>query len=121
MKQRFAQAIGLTLVLLLASCSGSDGTTEPPPSGDAQEIRMNNNQYERPDITFSVATKVRWINSDNSQHDGVAQDGAFKSSLLSRNQVFEHTFTAPGTYRYHCTPHSTSFTSGMVGVIRVQS
>lgn len=120
MKQRFAQALGFTLVLLLAGCSGGEGTTEPP-FGDAQVVRMSNNQYERPDITIAVGTKVRWINSESVLHDVVAQEGTFKSSLLSRNQTFEHTFTSPGTYRYRCTPHSTSFTSGMVGVIRVQS
>lgn len=49
------------------------------------EIRMNDNPYERPDITISGGTKVRCM------------------------------------YRYRCTLHSTRFTSGMVGVIRVQS
>ena len=39
--------------------------------------------------------------------------------LGSSSDNFSVTFTTPGTYRYRCRPHSTSFTSGMVGVITV--
>lgn len=40
--------------------------------------------------------------------------------LGSAADNFSVTFATPGTYRYRCRPHSTSFTSGMVGVITVQ-
>ena len=40
-------------------------------------------------------------------------------SLGSASDNFEVTFNTPGTYRYRCLPHSTNFTSGMVGVVTV--
>ncbi|MEW5928908.1 MAG: plastocyanin/azurin family copper-binding protein [Gemmatimonadota bacterium] len=39
--------------------------------------------------------------------------------LASASDNFEVTFSTPGTYRFRCRPHSTSFTSGMVGVVTV--
>lgn len=40
--------------------------------------------------------------------------------LGSAADNFSVTFATPGTYRFRCRPHSTNFTSGMVGVITVQ-
>jgi plastocyanin len=40
-------------------------------------------------------------------------------NLGSATDNFEVTFATPGTYRFRCRPHSTNFTSGMVGVVTV--
>ena len=41
-------------------------------------------------------------------------------SLASAADNFSVTFNTPGTYRYRCRPHSSDFTTGMVGVVVVQ-
>ena len=41
-------------------------------------------------------------------------------ALGSAADNFSVTFATPGTYRFRCRPHSTTFTSGMVGVVTVQ-
>ena len=40
--------------------------------------------------------------------------GAFSSGNMADSETFTFTFTAPGTYAYHCTIHPT-----MVGTITV--
>lgn len=58
--------------------------------------------------TVTVGTAVTWINKDQT---GVAHTvtsnvtGQFESGMLTTGATFSHTFTAAGTYYYHCTPH----------------
>ncbi|HEV3365773.1 MAG TPA: plastocyanin/azurin family copper-binding protein [Acidimicrobiia bacterium] len=68
------------------------------------------------EITVPVGSTVVWQNLSDLQHDAVADNGAFKSELLNKNEKFEFRFTAPGDYSYICTPHKDA---GMTGVIHV--
>ena len=57
--------------------------------------------------TFTVAAgaTVSWFNGDNMQHSVTSDAGLFDSGLLSPGARWSYTFTQPGTYAYHCTPH----------------
>jgi plastocyanin len=91
------------------------------------EIRLNGTTFENGTITIAPGTTVRWINVDGVGHtvtpENTSQPGVWSRQVTSSpGTVFEHTFTVPSqTYRYRCEPHSSSFTSGMVGVITVTS
>jgi plastocyanin len=45
-----------------------------------------------------------------------ASDGQFNSGVKSVGQTFSHTFTAAGTYPYHCAAHCTLFEGGVIVV-----
>lgn len=96
-----------------------------PPAPQVVEIRLNGTSFVNGTITIAVGTTVRWINDDGQAHtvtpENSSQAGVWQEQTTSSTGVvFEHTFTAANqTYRYRCVPHSTSFTSGMVGVITV--
>jgi plastocyanin len=56
-------------------------------------------------ITVKPGTTVTWTQQDEDQHTVTANDGSFTSSPLITGTTYTHTFTAPGTYQYHCSIH----------------
>lgn len=53
------------------------------------------------------------------EHNVTFEDGQ-GSSTTKMSGTHDRAFPGTGTFRYRCTIHSTSFTSGMVGAIVVQ-
>ncbi|HEY6283530.1 MAG TPA: cupredoxin domain-containing protein [Nitrososphaerales archaeon] len=56
-------------------------------------------------VVLGTNNTVVWNNKDNSPHTVTANDGGFDSGNMAPGQSFSFTFTAPGTYTYHCTYH----------------
>jgi plastocyanin len=57
-------------------------------------------------VTLAAGGKVMWINKDTTSHTVTSNTtGLFDSPLLSTGATWSYTFTAAGTYPYHCTPH----------------
>lgn len=100
---------------------------ERPAAGQVREIRLTAGQEFSPaTLTIPAGTTVRWINDSAMFHtitpENESQPGGWsRRTTSSMGVVFEHTFrTAGQTYRYRCEPHSSGFTSGMVGAIQVE-
>ncbi len=115
-------------VLGLAACGGTDAATAPT-TASSSSMPMTTMQMPAtsasvnttPVATDSVAiqsfafgpatvsirpgTTVTWTQDDEDQHTVTADDGSFTSSPLVTGQTYTHTFTAPGTYHYHCSIH----------------
>jgi plastocyanin len=71
------------------------------------------------DITIPVGTRVTWVN-DGGRHQIIADNGAFKSRLLSKAQErFAYQFRRPGVFPYHCHFHGGQDGKGMAGVVTV--
>lgn len=66
-------------------------------------------------ITVTAGESVTWTNSGPSGHSATADDGSFDTGVLRRGASGSHTFTAAGTYTFHCTPHP--FMTGKVVVV----
>ena len=56
-------------------------------------------------VTVSAGARVTWTNTDGTAHTVTADKGQFSSDELSSNDTFAFSFTAPGTYSYHCSIH----------------
>jgi plastocyanin len=110
----------LALPAALGGCAGDAGPAGPPAAGTVREVGMSTSAFLPADITIAPGTTVRWRNGSGIFHNVLSETGHWPLASLLGGDTFEHTFAAAGTYRYRCTPHSTSFTSGMVGVVRVQ-
>jgi plastocyanin len=67
-------------------------------------------------ITVSPGTTVQWTNHGARPHTVTSDTGLWDSRLLDSGQTDSATFSAPGTYRYHCTRHPEK----MRGVIVVE-
>lgn len=54
---------------------------------------------------MAAGTKVTWVNKDKVPHTATADDKTFDSGILTQGNEFSYTFSAPGTFAYHCVPH----------------
>src|SRR6266849_932619 len=65
-------------------------------------------------VVIGVNNTVTWTDNDNKmdangyepRHIVAANDKSFTSNSLAVGDQFTYTFTAPGTYTYHCSIHS---------------
>jgi plastocyanin len=105
------------------SPSAPSPTPSPTPSGSqATTITIPTNArtlgtaaFVPNPTTVSQGTVVTWSNTDSTTHDMVSDNGVWDSGRVAPNDSFKFTFTAKGTYPYHCTLHP-----GMTGTIVVQ-
>ena len=97
------------LSMLIALLLGAGGTWRQASfaSNQAQtiDVAIRGFAFQPNTITIPVGTTVRWTNEDSAIHTATSDDGIWDSGNLSRGQSFSFTFTKPGTFGYHCTPH----------------
>ena len=96
------------------SSSSSSSTTMPMPLSTAapasapvasDHVAIQGFAFGPAAITVKPGTTVTWTQQDEDQHTVTANDGSFTSSPLVTGATYTHTFTAPGTYQYHCSIH----------------
>jgi len=56
-------------------------------------------------VEISAGGTVTWTNNDPLVHTITADDGSWDSGPVEPGQSWSHTFTRPGEYAFHCTPH----------------
>ena len=119
-------------VVGLAACGGGGGgasqTTSPPPNGNtpppSNGITVSNNNFSPASKTVAVGTAVQWAwnTCTGDPYYGqtcVAHSVTFDDGATSPTQdqgTYTRTFTAAGTYNYHCAVHG----AAMAGSITVQ-
>ncbi len=91
----FVAAVALALALPAGSLAAT--TT----------VKITGTAFSPKSVTVSVGDTVRWVNTDNVNHQVVADTGAFASPILKPNETYSFTFKAAGTYRYHDALHPT--------------
>lgn len=94
--------------------SSSSSTSMPMPLSSAavatapvatDKVAIQGFAFGPATITVKPGTTVTWTQQDEDQHTVTANDGSFTSSPLITGTTYTHTFTAPGTYPYHCSIH----------------
>lgn len=80
-------------------------------------VKMHGMRFEPSNIQVSVGDTVIWINDSNGEHNVVANDGSFKSTMLEKGQLYALVFEKKGRYKYYCQPHRIM---GMKGVVEVK-
>jgi len=56
-------------------------------------------------IEIRVGGTVTWTNNDPLVHTITADDGSWDSGPIEPGKTWSRTFTQPGEYAFHCTPH----------------
>ncbi len=114
--------LAVAVSLLLAACGSSGPAYEDPGPDVAATVEITSKlSFEPAEITIRVGDKVEWRNTSDLVHTVTADpriaadasnvelpEGArpFNSAAIPAGQVFRHTFTVSGTYRYLCLPHA---------------
>ena len=70
-------------------------------------------------VTVAVGTEVEWMD-ESGRHSVVADDGSFKSEILTAGGTFKHTFDKKGAYPYYCEFHGAAHGKDMSGVVTVR-
>lgn len=124
---RLAIVLLAAATVLLAGCTGQPQAqnTGSPNNGnnndDGSHVDIRNTRFEPQEIRVKVGDTVTWTNRDPYGHSVTADDaaqwgtegsGSAPSAWLKKDQTWSHTFTAPGTYTYHCAPHSSQGSGG---------
>lgn len=106
--------------------------TQAPPAAVVQTVSMGFTNFSPATIRIRVGQTVQWRNTSPIGHTVTADprlarnpanvelpEGAqpFHSGNIPAGQVWQRTFTVPGTYRYVCLPHERQ---GMIGTVVVE-
>lgn len=115
----FAAAVA---VLSLGGCfSERVAGAEPPPAGNLCEeaqagvVQIRGFAFATPLLTVAPGTRVTWVNCDEVTHTSTADGGGWNSGPLAPGASFTRTFSAAGSFPYHCDPHP-----GMTGAVEVR-
>jgi len=68
-------------------------------------VDLRSLRYSKGKVEVDVGTTVVWRNRDPLVHTVTSGSGSFDSGELKPEASWSHTFTEPGTFSYHCTPH----------------
>ena len=88
------------------------GEAAAPAGATRAEIRTMTFGPKRIEIT--AGTTIVWTNTDPLVHTISADDRSWDSGAIEPGKTWSHTFTQPGEYSFHCTPHP--FMKGVVVV-----
>jgi plastocyanin len=91
MKRLLLIPAALAAVFLIAVAAGAS----------TQSVQITKNGFTPQTATVSAGDTVTWHNADTADHQVVADDGSFASPILHADASYSHTFTGPGTVKYH--------------------
>ncbi len=112
-----AVALALVMSVVLSACSNASatatvaGATATPAGGvpgatTPNMIKISNFAFDPATMTVKVGDKVTWTNEDSATHTVVSDDGkTFQSGGINTGATYSFTFTAAGTFAYHCSVH----------------
>jgi len=113
-------AVGVAVYMLVFKDSGSSLYSSPTPTAsmsntptvtpgaESTTINISNLTFVPSSVTVTIGTRVTWRNNDSVSHTIVSDSGTYlSSSTLAPGQSYSRTFSAAGTYAYHCGIHPT--------------
>lgn len=103
-----------------ATARAKSATASSRAAFEKATVKVSSFKFEPQVLTISAGTTVEWVN-EGGRHTVEADNGSFKSDVLTDGKTFEHTFDKPGTYPYHCSFHGESGGKDMAGKIIVRA
>lgn len=117
--ETFPLVIFVALFSILSSCQENTDLNNPggnpggTPGPGTNEVFISGSAFTPSSITVAANTTITWTNKDSAPHTVTSNSGAFNSGTINANGTFSHTFTAAGTYPYHCALHA-SMTASVI-------
>jgi plastocyanin len=122
----------VVLAGVLSGCGLGGPAHGPPDSRAAAVVDMGFESFTPATVTIHAGQLVEWRNTSPITHSVSFEPKAalkaadvalppgvqpFASGDIAAGDIYLHTFTTPGTYRYFCTHHEAY---GMVGTVIVR-
>ncbi len=76
-----------------------------PSAPEIRNVEIGAMIFSPATLEIEAGDTVVWENKATIAHTVTADDGAFDSSLLQKDETFAKTFITPGTFAYHCELH----------------
>lgn len=114
-----AALVFATVSLWMAAACSDSMSSGSGGGGHTTNITVSDNVFQPSQDTISAGQTVTWTWGGANGHNVTFETLSDTSATMSSG-THQVTFSAPGTYRYRCTVHSTAFGSGMHGTIVVQ-
>ncbi|NTV27253.1 MAG: cupredoxin family copper-binding protein, partial [Methanothrix sp.] len=101
--------------MLLILTAGISGCVEKTPRY-TNSVEIKNFSFQPSSITVSPGTMVTWVNNDPMGHTVSSSGETFNSGNMATGDMFNFTYSIPGSYQYQCLIHPS-----MVGYVIVTS
>jgi plastocyanin len=98
--------------------NGDIAVVQAAPSTPARVV-IKGFAFDPKNVKVPVGTEVEWVD-ESGRHSVVADDGSFKSEILTAGATFRHRFDRPGVYPYYCEFHGAAHGKDMSGVVTVR-
>ncbi|MBF0614975.1 MAG: plastocyanin [Magnetococcales bacterium] len=103
-------ALLLTLFPMFPIASASASTSASASAAPTEAtVTIEKMTFHPNSLTIPTGTTVTWKNNENgATYHAIASDQPelFQSPDFFPGETWKFTFTQPGTYPYHCTPHA---------------
>lgn len=100
---RIAAAVAAIAALLVAAVHAAGAAK---PKLQLQDVNVEFSAYGPSQLDVLPGETVRWSNVSQRTHTVTSDTGLFDSGHVLPGNRFDFVFRAPGTYRYHCTIHT---------------
>jgi amicyanin len=88
------------------SSDNGSSTADTNSAVETNMVTIENFKFSPSTITVKKGTTVTWTNNDSVKHNIVGDNlDVLKGPLLEKGKTYTYTFTAAGTFMYHCDPH----------------
>jgi plastocyanin len=87
--------------LLLLSIVAAALSSAGPALGKDVAVGITATGFSPAAVTIENGDRVVWTNNDTTSHQIVADDGSFRSPVLTRGERYGHVFRDAGTFAYH--------------------
>ncbi|HXO86273.1 MAG TPA: cupredoxin family copper-binding protein [Gemmatimonadales bacterium] len=84
---------------------GAAASAAAAQGGAGPAVEMKGVAFLPSRIEVAAGGTVTWTNNDPLAHTVTADDGSWDSGTIDPGKTFSRTFTQPGEYAVHCTPH----------------
>jgi plastocyanin len=88
-----------------AAAGGAAAGAAAAKGGEGAAVEMKGAAFLPSRIEVAAGATVTWTNNDPLAHTVTADDGSWDSGTIDPGKTFSRTFTQPGEYAVHCTPH----------------
>jgi plastocyanin len=90
-----------------AAGGGGNAACAAAPAGTAPTVTVTikNFAYSPEPVTAKVGDVIGWMNNDTTPHTATLDDNTCTTDTINVGASGALTFSAPGTYAYHCTIH----------------
>jgi plastocyanin len=87
--------------------TAAPAASNPAPAATTSQgsVTVQNFAFQPAQLTISAGTTVTWTNQDTTNHQIALDDGSFTGQSFGQGATTTNTFSAAGSFPYHCKIH----------------